>query len=485
MSEREEAHAPRPRWRRSVGFLPDLLVVATVAFAFLAWHFDLGTRWGLAAPDPLVEPALVLPPEGLDLPTQRAAAAVAKPLVSSSASPGAVARTIRKLLADRRLGSHIDVLVTDLETGRPLYRKGSGTVTPASTMKLLTSLAALEAIGPDRRFETTVRRVPGTKQIVLVGGGDPFLQSSASKEYFYPHRADLRSLARRTAKALRGDGVRRVRMSYDDSLFTGPRTPKHWPSSYLADGVAPPITALWVNEGRNPVGSGYVDDPSLAAGQAFRAALTEQGITVVGDLRHRRAPTGTREIAAVASPPLGQIAARLILVSDNNAAEVVAHHVGRVVRSDGSFAGGALAVRSVLRKLGVPLDGAVIHDGSGLSRADRLSPRTLTEVLRLAASADHPTLREVVTGLPVAGFSGSLEYRFDTGATAGRGRVQAKTGTLTGVHGLAGVATDLDGNVMGFVAIADRVPKPQQLYARLTIDKVAAALGACRCGTGT
>jgi D-alanyl-D-alanine carboxypeptidase/D-alanyl-D-alanine-endopeptidase (penicillin-binding protein 4) len=63
--------------------------------------------------------------------------------------------------------------------------------------------------------------------------------------------------------------------------------------------------------------------------------------------------------------------------------------------------------------------------------------------------------------------------------------VQAKTGTLTGVHGLAGVATDLDGNVMGFVAIADKVPAAQQLYARLTIDKVAAALGACRCGTGT
>ena len=485
MSEREEAHPPRSRWRRSLGFVPDLLVVATVAFAFLAWHVDLGARWGLVAPDPDLEPALVLPPEGLDLPTQRAAAAVAKPLSSSSASPTAVSRTVRSLLADRRLGSHVDVLVTDLETGEPLYRKGSGTVTPASTMKLLTSLAALDAIGPDHRFETTVRRVPGTRQIVLVGGGDPFLQSAPSKEYFYPHRADLQSLARRTAKALHADGIRKVRLGYDDSLFRGPRTPKSWPASYVTEGVAPPITALWVDEGHNPLGSGYVGDPSLAAGQVFRAALAEQGVTVVGDLRHRRAPAGARPVASVASPPLGQIVARLILVSDNNAAEVVAHHVGREVRSDGSFAGGALAVRSVLRKLDVPLTGAVIHDGSGLSRADRLSPRTLTEVLRLAASAEHPTLREVLTGLPVAGFSGSLEYRFDTGDPAGRGRVQAKTGTLTGVHGLAGVATDLDGNVMGFVAIADRVPKSQQLYARLTIDKLAAALGACRCGTGT
>jgi len=228
-----------------------------------------------------------------------------------------------------------------------------------------------------------------------------------------------------------------------------------------------------------------VDDPSRAAGQAFRAALAKQGIRVVGDLAHQRAPDGARDLALVQSPPLGEIVARLVLVSDNNAAEVVAHQVGEAVRSDASFAGGALAVRSVLRKLGVALDGAVILDGSGLSRADKLKPHTLTEVLRLAASADHPALREVVTGMPVAGFSGSLEFRFDAGATAGRGRVQAKTGTLTGVHGLAGVATDLDGNVMGFVAIADRVPKTQQLYARVKIDKVAAALGACRCGTGT
>ena len=468
-----------------MGFVPDLLVVATVAFAFLAWHFDLGTRWGLAVPDPATEPALVLPPEGLALPVQHPATVVAEPLVSSQASPSAVARTVQGLLADRRLGPHVGVLVTDLETGKPLYRKGSGTVTPASTMKLLTSLAALEAIGPDHRFETKVRRVPGTNRIVLVGGGDPFLQPKPSTPDVYPHPADIASLARRTASALRADGTRQVRLAYDDSLFTGPRTPKSWPASYREEGVVPPITALWVDEGRNPTGFGYVDDPSRAAGQAFRAALAKQGIRVVGDLAHQRAPDGARDLALVQSPPLGEIVARLVLVSDNNAAEVVAHQVGEAVRSDASFAGGALAVRSVLRKLGVALDGAVILDGSGLSRADKLKPHTLTEVLRLAASADHPALREVVTGMPVAGFSGSLEFRFDAGATAGRGRVQAKTGTLTGVHGLAGVATDLDGNVMGFVAIADRVPNAQQLYARVTIDKVAAALGACRCGTGT
>jgi len=92
------------------------------------------------------------------------------------------------------------------------------------------------------------------------------------------------------------------------------------------------------------------------------------------------------------------------------------------------------------------------------------------------------TLREVITGLPVAGFTGSLQERFDQGPAAARGRVLAKTGTLTGVHGLAGVATDLDGDLLGFVMIADRVAVPNTLPARHDLDLMAAALGACHCG---
>ncbi len=87
-----------------------------------------------------------------------------------------------------------------------------------------------------------------------------------------------------------------------------------------------------------------------------------------------------------------------------------------------------------------------------------------------------------MTGLPVAGFTGSLAYRFDKGPDAGRGRVRAKTGTLSGVHGLAGVTTDLDGNVLMFVLLADRVRLEDTLDARSTLDQMAAALGACHCG---
>ena len=73
------------------------------------------------------------------------------------------------------------MLVTDLATGRPVYRAGARVITPASTTKLLTSAAALESLGPMARFRTTVRWVPTTRQLVLVGGGDPFLASSPKK----------------------------------------------------------------------------------------------------------------------------------------------------------------------------------------------------------------------------------------------------------------------------------------------------------------
>jgi D-alanyl-D-alanine carboxypeptidase/D-alanyl-D-alanine-endopeptidase (penicillin-binding protein 4) len=103
-------------------------------------------------------------------------------------------------------------------------------------------------------------------------------------------------------------------------------------------------------------------------------------------------------------------------------------------------------------------------------------------VVRVASDDDHPRLRAAVVDLPVAGFTGSLATRFQTGDPAGLGTVRAKTGTLTGVHGLAGTATTRNGAVVAFVAVADRVRPARNLDARVQIDEVAAALAGCRCG---
>jgi D-alanyl-D-alanine carboxypeptidase/D-alanyl-D-alanine-endopeptidase (penicillin-binding protein 4) len=452
----------------------------------VSYSFDLGDRLGFGTADPATEPAAVQPPEGLKLPSTGPARKVARTGTSIDAEPGRVAAAVEPLLRKRALGRHVGALVTDLETGAPLYRYGATTIVPASLTKVLTSAAALESLGPMARFRTTVRFVPRTRQLVLVGGGDPYLASSPRKaRSSYPPRSDIVTLARKVVRALRADRVTRVRLGFDDSYFTGPAVNPAWPATYLPEGVVPPITSLWVDQGRDADGFGFVGDPAATAAQAFRSALRDAGLRVGPLVRRVSAPEAATEVAAVSSAPLGEIVERTLEVSDNQAAEVLARHVGLAERQQGSFRAGAAAVLEVLGRLGVPTSGDVLYDGSGLSRLNRLTTDSIAGVLRLVASPEHPELRQGMTGLPVAGFTGSLAYRFDQGPDAARGRVRAKTGTLTGVHGLAGIADDTTGARMAFVLVADRVRPAKDFRAQTLIDRIAGALGACTCGVGS
>ena len=158
----------------------------------------------------------------------------------------------------------------------------------------------------------------------------------------------------------------------------------------------------------------------------------------------------------MSSAPLGEIVERTLEVSDNQAAEVLARHVGLAERQEGSFEAGAAAVLDVLRGSAYRVAGDQLYDGSGLSRRNRLSaghPRR-----RAPARREPPTSRGCGRCSPACRWRASparWQYRFDTGPTEARGRVRAKTGTLTGVHGLAGVADDVSGGRMAFVVVAD------------------------------
>jgi D-alanyl-D-alanine carboxypeptidase/D-alanyl-D-alanine-endopeptidase (penicillin-binding protein 4) len=370
--------------------------------------------------------------------------------------------------------------VADADRGRAVYTTGDGTAIPASTTKLLTATAALEVLGADHEFETRVVRGPG-RRIVLVGGGDPLLARTPSTGDDWPHRADIVTLARLTAAELRKDGRRRVALSYDDSLFSGPAVNPHWPPAYVPDGVVSPIMSLWVDEGRAASGFGRVADPAATAAAEFAALLEKRGIRVTGRVGEAHVADGAAEVARVASAPLSEIAEWVLTVSDNEAAEVLARHVGLAVSGEGSFDAGVAAVMRTLRELGVATDDARVYDGSGLSRENRLGPETLLDVLRVALEPRHPELDATLTGLPVAGFTGSLTVRFVDAPEAGRGLVRAKTGTLTGVSSLAGTVTDQDGTTMVFALMADRVRLPNTLYARDRLDDAAAALAACHC----
>lgn len=457
-----------------LGFwLPVLLVVALLAGAGTTYWLDRDR------PDPDEEPAAVAPPSGLELPPLADPSPVAAP-AAGVADPRKVRRAVARLLRDDDLGPHVLAAVEGLD-GTPLFSKGGGTAIPASTLKLLTSAAALETMGPEQTFATTVV-APSRRRIVLVGGGDPLLASKRPGKDAYPRVADVVTLAKDTAARLLARGTTRVRVGYDATLFTGPDVSPHWPDSYVPDQVVAPIQSLWVDEGRPASGYGRVEDPARAAATAFGAALARAGVEVVGVPEPREAEVGDEELARVSSPPLGQIVEHTVATSDNEAAEVLARQTALATGAPATFAGGAGAVLDTVAALGVPTEGAEVYDGSGLSRDNLLDPETLTGLLDVAAAPEHPELRPVLTGLPVAGFNGSLTQRFTQDAdAAGRGAVRAKTGTLTGVSGLAGTVTDRTGTPMVFAFLSDRIDPVDTLDARAALDQITSALAGCRC----
>jgi D-alanyl-D-alanine carboxypeptidase/D-alanyl-D-alanine-endopeptidase (penicillin-binding protein 4) len=462
---------PRHLGRRLLRLTPELVVLLVLAVAFASFEYDVARRLGWDhTPE---DPAQIEPPSGLVLPELVGTAPVAEPAAPGGILPREVRAALAPYLRDRDLGRRVVAAVATAD-GELLFEDGSGAVTPASTTKLLTAAAALGSIGPDARFVTSV--VPGARrgEIVLVGGGDPYLVRRDSRDD-YPEAADLRTLARDTAAAL--GATRRVRLAFDDSLFSGPAFSPAWPRDYERDAVVAPIGALWVDQGVDRTGFGFETDPALAAAELFVAELARAGVTVAGAPLRAEVDPSTSPLAVVESPPVWQIAERVLLVSDNEGAEVLARHVAIEEGFPGSFAGATRGIEKALADLGITLRGGdVVHDGSGLSRRDRLTPATLLDVLMLAASDSQPELHILASGLPVAGFTGSLSERFVDGPDAGPGRVRAKTGTLTGVHGLAGVATTESGEVLLFVLLADRVRVEDTLDARKTLDDMAAAL---------
>lgn len=374
------------------------------------------------------------------------------------------------------LGPRVGFAAVAPDDGRVLAETGTGSYAPASTTKVLTGFAALTTIDPGTRFATTVVR--SGDRIVLVGGGDPYLATEpAGSGDDRVVRADLTTLARRTAAALDRAGVSKVSLGYDSSLFTGPDASPAWEPSYVTENIATRVSALWADQG---VENGIrADDPARAAADRFADLLTGRGISVSGQPTETTAPDGARTVAAVRSATIGQIVETLIRVSDNQAAEVVLRHVAIAAGEPASFDGGAAAVQDALEDADVDTAGLTLNDGSGLSRRNRVSPETLVEALRAASTSSRAS--GLLADLPVSGFTGTLVGRFSQLSTA-LGSVRAKTGTLSGIHSLAGYAVDADGRPVVFAVMVDRADKDQPFQAQAALDRVAAAIASCRCG---
>lgn len=408
---------------------------------------------------------------------------VAPKSVMTAAMPGdepSAAKLKAKIesVDDTAMQATYSAAVLDVGTGDTLYshRAGASEI-PASTMKLLTTTAALELLGPDHRFTTAVVR-PSEGTIILVGGGDPYLATKTSPST-YPARASVTDLAAATASALAKSGRTTIALGYDASLFSGPAWNPTWPSGY-SDQVTP-VSALVVDEGRlQGVSPGPREqDPAAAAAKAFAVALEKQGIEVT-KTSVKTAAQDDERLAAVSSMPLERIVEQVLLTSDNDGAENLFRHVGLADGRDGSSADARKAVEKTLDGLGVWSEDAEVYDGSGLTRSTRVPAALMADVLHLATESDRPELRAVLTGLPVAGVEGSLRHRFTSDSTeAGIGLVHAKTGTLRQVHSLAGIVRTLDGSILVFAFL---VNESQDDYAaKVWLDKVTSAVASCGC----
>jgi D-alanyl-D-alanine carboxypeptidase/D-alanyl-D-alanine-endopeptidase (penicillin-binding protein 4) len=391
------------------------------------------------------------------------------PTAVAARAPSA-ARVAARVAAvdDKLVGGVYSAEVADLGTGKVLYRHRAGAPSiPASTTKLLTSTAALSLLGRDHVFTTRVVRSSPTR-VVLVGGGDPYLTGST-----------LTRLAVATAAELRRSHTTKVALGYDATLFSGPSWHPRWPAAY-ADQVTP-VSALWVDEGRTGGGSPgpRSSAPARDAARAFAAALKKRGVTVTATAAVR-APAAATPLATAPSLPLEQIVQRLLLASDNDAAEVLLRQAALAEHRPGSFVEGTRAVRRELTRLKLWGPGAALADGSGLARQTRVPAATLVDLLRRAASPAHPELRPVLTGLPVAGVEGSLRIRYvDDQSLAGRGVVRAKTGTLSKVHALAGYLRTADGEQLAFAFVVNDAA--DDYAARVWLDRVSTALSRCGC----
>ncbi|HYF45254.1 MAG TPA: D-alanyl-D-alanine carboxypeptidase/D-alanyl-D-alanine-endopeptidase [Acidimicrobiales bacterium] len=361
-------------------------------------------------------------------------------------------------IADRRLTTELTALIETAPPssclvvdagGRPIVADQPAVpLIPASNEKLLVVTAALAELGPRHRYVTTV--VAGAQpdgqgvvdgDVWLVGGGDPVLTTrdyAGSSE----KQAEAHTALEDLADALQEAGVTQIRgrVLGDESRYDAARAVGAWPSRFIDQNQTGPLSALSVNDG-------YSDYPTVAdpgavltrsssppqiAAQHLVQLLTRRGIQVTGAAGTGTAPGGAVEVARVRSAPLRELAAQLLTWSDNQTAELLLKELGVARGGAGTTEAGAAAVEDILREQGYDLAGADAVDGSGLAGGNRATCGLLHEVLSTAGPRSP-----LITGLAIAGETGTLATTFN--GTPAEGRLRAKTGTLNESMALSGV----------------------------------------------
>ena len=364
----------------------------------------------------------------------------------ASVGPATPALALTKAAVQKRIASALlksgassGALVTDLTAGEPLYAARADLArVPASTEKLYTTATALGRFGPSARLSTELL-TSGTidangllsGDLILRGGGDPTFSSE-----------DIDSLGRAVQRA----GIEKLSGGVvgDESRFDKRRGGPA--SGWSVDGyIGGSLGGLVLNRG-----SGDYANPGLAAANALSQELRSLKITRGVAARTGKAPSGAERISLLRSPTVSDLIAMTNIPSDNFLAEMLVKNLGARFAGAGTTSAGAGVMRSFLRRFGLAPQ---ISDGSGLSRANRTSPREVVELL--TAMHNDPQHQTFEDSLAVAGRSGTLAGRMN--GSAAEGNCRGKTGTLSDVSGLSGLCVTESGHVIVFSILMNGV----------------------------
>jgi serine-type D-Ala-D-Ala carboxypeptidase/endopeptidase (penicillin-binding protein 4) len=440
----------------------------------------------------------------------------------------------RALAARALEGASVSALVVERASGRELVaQQPDQLLMPASTQKVLTAVAALSAFGPAHRFVTEVRASrpiggDGAVGDLFVSGGDP----AATSEQWWRLAADLRALGLREVRgdlvlddslfdqerwhpswaplSARAYHAPVSPLSANYGAFRVRVVPGPVPGAPISAFIDPPLPYLvLVNEARTgkprakatlaverealpaaervrvsgvlPAGAEPDDvwrsvaDPLGYAAAVLRFQLEANGIRVTGGMRRGAAAPSASTLLRFEGLPLHDIAALFLKYSNNFIAECLLKWLAlgpapAPGAAPASWEAGSAALVARLRALGVPLGEAHLVDGSGLSRANRVSARVLVEALRRGGES-FESGPELLAALPIAGLDGTLRHR----AEAARARLRAKTGSLDGVTSLAGFARSARGRDFVFAVIVNGARHGDAAAAK-ALDQLAAAL---------
>jgi D-alanyl-D-alanine carboxypeptidase/D-alanyl-D-alanine-endopeptidase (penicillin-binding protein 4) len=378
-------------------------------------------------------------------------AAVLAALLLAAPAHALDAQQVRDRLAAqaRAAGPGTGLYARDLETGRTLIavREDLPRI-PASVEKLFVTASALLRFGPDGQLQTrVVTEAPVDAEGVvagdvwLVGGGDPTLTE-----------AGLKSLV----SAVRAAGVREIKggVRADDTQFDRRRgTPR---TGFRPDrDLGGRLGALILRRGFQP-------DPAAYVATRFSRLLQAADVEVGRRARLGGSPGDTAvELATLPSPTMAALARATNVPSDNFLAEMLLKALGASFGGGGSTFSGARVAQSTLDDFGVR---PRIVDGSGLSRANRTTPRQVVRLLERMNTQEIARTWE--SSLALTGRTGTVRRRMRGTPAAGKCRV--KTGTIIGVSNLAGVCATPGGpvafawlmngvNVFGARRIQDRL----------------------------